>query len=65
MCVCNYLHRPINFIRLDTTSGNEKLTNYYIQCGFTYLGDQECVITDLLPAHYKNGPFSLFEIKLP
>jgi len=54
----------IKYIRLDTTSGNDKLTNYYIRCGFTYLGNQECILTDDLPAHYKDGLFSLFEIKL-
>ena len=54
-----------DFVRLDTSSGNDRLNNYYVQCGFTYLGVQECIPTDELPTHYKDGPFSLFEIKLP
>jgi ribosomal protein S18 acetylase RimI-like enzyme len=58
------IEKRVKFIRLDTTSGNDRLTNYYIRCGFTYLGNQECILTDELPAHYKDGPFSLFEIKL-
>ena len=52
------------FIRMDTGSGNDRLNNYYISCGFTYLGVKEYPITDNLPAHYKDGSSSLFEIEL-
>ena len=54
----------LQFIRLDTGSGNEKINNYYTSCGFTYLGIAEPGIAPDLPAHYQNGSFSLFEIKL-
>ena len=52
------------FIRMDTGSGNERLNNYYISCGFTYLGITAIDDAGDLPAHYKNGSFSLFEIRL-
>lgn len=53
-----------NYIRMDTGSGNDKLNNYYISCGFNYLGVTAPVATDELPAHYKDGASSLFEIAL-
>jgi ribosomal protein S18 acetylase RimI-like enzyme len=52
------------FVRLDTGSGNEKLNNYYVSCGFTYLGVNLLSNTEGLPEHYKTGSFSIFEIKL-
>lgn len=51
-------------IRLDTHSGNTKLNNYYISCGFTYKGIVAIDWTSDLPEHYKEGPFSIFEIIL-
>lgn len=53
-----------SFIRMDTGSGNEKLNNYYVSCGFTYLGITEIGEADDLPSHYKGGSSSLFELKL-
>ncbi|NSL87671.1 GNAT family N-acetyltransferase [Chitinophaga solisilvae] len=53
------------YIRMDTGSGNDKLNQYYISCGFTYLGIVATPDTPELPAHYRNGSSSLFEIKLP
>jgi ribosomal protein S18 acetylase RimI-like enzyme len=53
-----------DFIRMDTGSGNDKLNNYYISCGFNYLGVVEHKDTGDLPAHYKVGGSSLFEIKV-
>lgn len=50
------------FIRLDTGSGNEKLNNYYVSCGFSYLGVTSLEHTGDLPEHYKEGTFSLFEL---
>lgn len=50
------------FVRLDTTSGNEPLNQYYIKCGFTYKGNSEIEWTNELPEHYKDGSFALFEI---
>ena len=51
-----------NFVRLDTTSGNEPLNKHYIKCGFTYKGINEIKWTNDLPEHYKDGSFALFEI---
>ncbi|MGV9003347.1 GNAT family N-acetyltransferase [Flavobacterium sp.] len=51
-----------NFVRLDTTSGNEPLNQYYLKCGFTYKGNSEIEWTNELPEHYKDGSFALFEI---
>lgn len=52
------------YLRMDTGSGNEKLNNYYVSCGFTYMGVTNMEQSEGLPAHYKNGSFSLFEIIL-
>lgn len=53
-----------DFVRLDTTSGNERLNQYYIKCGFTYKGINHIEWTKELPEHYKEGSFALFEIKI-
>jgi ribosomal protein S18 acetylase RimI-like enzyme len=50
------------YIRMDTGSGNEKLNNYYISCGFSYLGVTELDNVEGLPDHYKRRTFSLFEV---
>lgn len=52
------------YIRMDTGSGNEKLNNYYVSCGFDYLGVVATEDSNDLPAHYKGGTSSLFEIQL-
>ncbi len=52
------------FIRMDTGSGNERLNNYYISCGFNYLGTTGIDPEADLPAHYKMGDYSLFEMEL-
>ena len=54
--------RDKDYVRLDTTSGNELLNLYYIKCGFTYKGISEIEWTKELPEHYKEGSFALFEI---
>lgn len=56
--------RKVGFIRLDTHSGNERINKYYTSCGFTYKGIRSITWTADLPEHYKDGPFSVFEIKL-
>lgn len=53
-----------SYVRMDTGSGNERLNNYYVSCGFNYLGVVKLKNTEGLPKHYQNGSFSLFEIKL-
>ena len=52
------------YIRLDTHSGNERINQYYTSCGFNYKGISTIEWTSELPEHYKEGSFSLFEIKL-
>ncbi|MBF7092112.1 GNAT family N-acetyltransferase [Flavobacterium sp. ALJ2] len=52
------------YIRLDTHSGNERINKYYMSCGFDYKGVSVIEWTNELPEHYKEGSFSLFEIKL-
>ena len=53
-----------SYIRLDTHSGNERINQYYMSCGFDYKGISTIEWTSELPEHYKEGSFSLFEIKL-
>ena len=53
-----------NYVRLDTTSGNELLNQYYIKCGFTFKGNSKIEWTKELPEHYKEGSFALFEIEI-
>jgi len=53
-----------SYIRLDTHSGNERINKYYTSCGFEYKGISVIEWTPELPEHYKEGSFSLFEIKL-
>ncbi|WP_205945313.1 GNAT family N-acetyltransferase [Pedobacter hiemivivus] len=63
--VKNYaVEKQKSYIRMDTGAGNEKLNNYYVSCGFTYLGVTKLTNTVGLPLHYAKGTFSLFEIKL-
>lgn len=52
------------FVRLDTLSGNENLHNHYLRSGLSYLGDVRLKDPAGLPAHYSDGMFSLFEIKV-
>lgn len=54
----------MSFVRLDTHSGNEKINTYYKSCGFTFKGINHIEWTNDLPEHYKEGSFSLFEIKI-
>lgn len=57
-------NNKLAFVRLDTHSGNERLNAHYLNCGFTYKGICTIDWTEDLPAHYQDGPFSLFEIEL-
>jgi len=57
-------HR-LSFIRMDTGSGNHRLINYYSSCGFSIIETNATIdYTPDLPAHYKNGVFTLLEISL-
>lgn len=53
-----------SYIRMDTGSGNDKLNNYYISCGFDFLGTTALAHTEGLPEHYKDGTSSLFQLDL-
>ena len=53
-----------SFLRMDTGAGNERLNNYYISCGFSYLGIVPIGDAGDLPAHYHNRSFSLFEMAI-
>ncbi|RFZ90290.1 GNAT family N-acetyltransferase [Mucilaginibacter conchicola] len=52
----------LQYIRIDTGAGNDRLINYYIKCGFTYLGDTKVDYTPDLPLHYKDGSFALLQL---
>jgi ribosomal protein S18 acetylase RimI-like enzyme len=52
------------FIRMDTWGDNEGLINYYISCGFNFLGQVIPEPTDELPAHYSAIVLGLFEIEI-
>ena len=60
-----------DFIRLDTWGDNPKLKDYYIKCGFEFLGiidienlgQGDTSGTEGLPKHYK-GTLALFEIEV-
>lgn len=50
------------FIRMDTFGDNQKLIDYYVACGFNFLGLTTLGAADDLPKHYRNASLSLFEI---
>ncbi|HEY1039345.1 MAG TPA: hypothetical protein VGF30_08085 [Bacteroidia bacterium] len=50
------------YVRMDTWGKNENLRNYYISCGFNYIGQQHLTETEGLPGHYGGDDLSLFEI---
>src|SRR5688572_25973957 len=53
----------IDFVRMDTWGDNQKLLEYYTNCGFNFLGFTKITDTTGLPAHYEGLSLSLFEIK--
>lgn len=50
------------FIRMDTFGDNQKLIDYYVSCGFRFLGLTTLGAAEELPSHYRNASLSLFEI---
>ena len=50
------------FIRMDTWADNPKLIEYYINCGFNFVGTSQPENLDGLPKHYSGNPLALFEI---
>jgi GNAT superfamily N-acetyltransferase len=53
-----------DFIRLDTWGDNQPLIDYYVKCGFTFLGLSPVINTTELPKHYQGLQLSLFQIKV-
>ena len=52
------------FIRMDTWADNPKLVDYYVNCGFKYVGDTLPNSFGDLPKHYSGNPLALFEIEV-
>lgn len=52
------------YVRMDTWGDNEVLRNYYISCGFNYIGQQHLQNTAGLPSHYGGDHLSLFQIEV-
>jgi len=52
------------FVRMDTVGDNPGLINYYIKCGFDFLGLLKLKNTEGLPAHYDNATVSLFQMTI-
>lgn len=49
------------FIRMDTWADNQRLVNYYVDCGFHYIGQQQLEDVAGLPSHYCNTRLALFQ----
>jgi ribosomal protein S18 acetylase RimI-like enzyme len=54
----------IRYVRMDTWGDNQKLIDYYKDCGFKFLGMTTPDVTDALPKHYIGISLGLFEIDL-
>jgi len=52
------------FVRMDTWGQNENLRNYYIKCGFKYLGQQHLNTVNGQPIHYGGSLLSLFQLEV-
>lgn len=52
------------YVRMDTTAGNQRLNDYYIKCGFSYLGSKKITDTEGRPAHYHNASMALFQLEV-
>jgi len=52
------------FVRMDTWSDNQKLLDYYQNCGFKFLGNVTPEESDTLPPHYRGLRLALLEIDL-
>lgn len=52
------------FIRMDTWGDNQRLIDYYTDCGFEFLGVIIPTKSADLPKHYEGITLSLFEIRI-
>ena len=49
------------YLRMDTWGENETIRNYYIKCGYNYIGQQQLTTAEGLPEHYGGNLLSLFQ----
>lgn len=49
------------FVRMDTWADNQRLVDYYVDCGFHHIGDRQLGDVPRLPAHYSNIRLALFQ----
>jgi len=56
--------KGLRFVRMDTWSDNQKLLEYYQNCGFKFVGTVTPEETNSLPAHYRGLKLALLEIDL-
>lgn len=54
----------LRFVRMDTWGDNQKLIDYYRDCGFKFVGLVSPEPSESLPKHYAGISLSLFEIDL-
>lgn len=50
------------YIRMDTFGDNKELVDYYIRCGFYFMGFLDIQNIEGLPIHYKGARLGLFEM---
>ena len=56
--------KGLRFVRMDTWSDNQKLLDYYQNCGFKFLGNVTPEESETLPPHYRGLSLALLEIDL-
>jgi RimJ/RimL family protein N-acetyltransferase len=56
--------KDLQFVRMDTWSDNQKLLDYYRNCGFEFIGTVMPEESSTLPAHYRGLSLALLEIDL-
>ncbi len=49
---------------MDTWGDNKKLNDYYLKCGFTFLGITTPTGLDKPPPHYQGITLSLFQMPI-
>jgi len=52
------------FVRMDTWGDNQKLIDYYTNCGFTFKGLTGILSGENMPKHYYGIQLSLFEMAI-
>lgn len=49
------------FVRMDTWADNKRLVDFYVDCGFNYIGDRQLGDVPELEPHYSNIKLALFQ----